>query len=254
MRSPLYSKVETSSTYLEKEKDRATIGGIVGKTFGLVLITTIIATTVSILLIRVLTYHPVAFIGLLFLSSILSLIFAIGGRLSVRLTKYFSVGYALTEGVLVGTITGIVEAYVSGAGIICAFSTLIIYLSLLVLYRIGFIRTDSKEGINILNIVLRLMIAFLLIGFVLAIFTSIVYLFRDVDKDFFYIMILIEAIFLLYGIFSLTLSFGEASAVVNSGCSKASEWQVALGMEISLIYIYIRMLRIVLYIAAKGRK
>ena len=244
--SPLFSKVETSSSYLENEEDRASIGGIVTKTFILVFITAIIAVATSILLIRILEANAAIFIGALIGAAILSFIFCIAGRLSDKAARVCSVGYALCEGLLVGTITGLVELYVSGAGIICTFATLIIFLSLLGLYAVGFLRVDTKEGVNFFKMIFKFMIAFLIIGLLLAIFSTIVYFVGNVDKDMFPLYLLIELIFLAYGIFSLTLSFGEASAVINSGCSKQSEWSVALGMEVSLIYIYIRMLRLVL--------
>lgn len=248
MKTPLFSNVETSSSYLERDQDRATLGGIISKTFILVLITSAIAITVSILLVKILEYNPVTFFGVLIASMIFSLIFAIVGRLSDKAARVCSVGYALTEGVLVGTITGIVEAYVSGAGIICTFATLIIFLSVLGLYAVGFLKSDK-----IFNIIGRLMISFLLIGLILALFTGIVYYFGNIESDLFPLIILIEVVFLAYGIFSLTMSFGEANYVIQSGCSKNSEWQVALGMEISLVYIYIRMLRLLLIIAEKRR-
>ena len=45
---------------------------------------------------------------------------------------------------------------------------------------------------------------------------------------------------------SPAFNFNEAEAVVKLGTRKNAEWSVALGIEISLIYIYIYILRIFL--------
>ena len=43
----------------------------------------------------------------------------------------------------------------------------------------------------------------------------------------------------------LAFMFDQAEAVVKLGAPKESEWCVALGIEVTLIYIYIYMLRLV---------
>ena len=248
--TPLFTKVETSSAYLDND-DRATIGGIVGKTGFLAGLTAIVAIIVAVSLTRTLEYHASTFFAILIISIILSFIFVLVGRLSTAAARVCSVGYALTEGVFVGTATRIVEEYVSGAGIICVFATLIIYGVLLVLYGSGFLRVDTSKGQSILKYLGRMMLACLIVGITLIIFTVIVQIIRGYKSSDLLIYIAIEIILLFYGVFSLSLSFGEASAVISLGCSKKSEWQVALGMEVSLIYIYIRMLYLILWIAER---
>ena len=58
-----------------------------------------------------------------------------------------------------------------------------------------------------------------------------------------------EAFLLLYGVITLTFNFAEAQAVVESGCSKNAEWSVALGLLVSVVYIYVEVLRLISYIA-----
>lgn len=250
--SRLYSNVQTGTISVESE-NAASIKGIVTKTFILLLITASVAIGVAITFMGVIKNNPVTYYGVLILSIILAFIFALTGRVSIRAAKVCSVGYALCEGIFVGSVTRIVELYVKGAGVLCVFATLIIYGIMLILYGSGYLRVDNSRGRGILQMLGRLMISCLIIGLTLALFTLIVTLIRGYDSSTFMLYVLVEVILLFYGVFSLALNFGEASAVVSSGCDKRYEWMVSLGMEISLIYIYIRMLYLVLEIAGRRK-
>ena len=67
------------------------------------------------------------------------------------------------------------------------------------------------------------------------------------------VLIAIEAFLLFYGVIALILNFMEASAMVEAGCSKNSEWCVALGMTVSLIYIYLEILRLIVLISGSRK-
>ena len=41
--------------------------------------------------------------------------------------------------------------------------------------------------------------------------------------------------------------------MVEAGCSKNSEWCVALGMTVSLIYIYLEILRLIILISGSRK-
>jgi uncharacterized YccA/Bax inhibitor family protein len=63
----------------------------------------------------------------------------------------------------------------------------------------------------------------------------------------------IELFLLIYGAITLGLNFAEAQAVVERGASKDAEWSVSLGLMVSVVYIYVEILRLVYYIALRDR-
>ena len=65
------------------------------------------------------------------------------------------------------------------------------------------------------------------------------------------VMIGVEVFLLIYGIVTLSLNFAEANAVVQRGASKGAEWSVSLGLMISIVYIYVEVLRLIMLFAAR---
>ena len=59
-----------------------------------------------------------------------------------------------------------------------------------------------------------------------------------------------EFFLLVYGVITLSLNFQEAQMVVQLGASKNSEWSVALGLMISIVYIYVEILRLLVLLLA----
>jgi uncharacterized YccA/Bax inhibitor family protein len=79
---------------------------------------------------------------------------------------------------------------------------------------------------------------------------SIASLFVDYSR-YIDMLIGIELFLLIYGAITLGLNFAEAQAVVDRGASKDAEWSVSLGLMVSLIYIYVEVLRLVYYLALR---
>jgi uncharacterized YccA/Bax inhibitor family protein len=62
------------------------------------------------------------------------------------------------------------------------------------------------------------------------------------------ILIGLEVGLLIYGAITLGLNFAEAQSVVERGASKDAEWSVSLGLMVSIIYIYVEILRLIYYL------
>lgn len=250
--TPLFSRIETG-TQTYDNVNRATYKGIGIKT-GILLLITILAALgvylyVNYLALNIDTITAEQLIPLivgLVVAAIVSLICGIIGRFSDRLAVGCSIIYSVAEGVMLGFITGIVDMAYPGLGVIAIFGTIIIFLIMLVLFLTGVIKAGNTFRAIFLGIILGIVS--------LSLFT-IVYFFASGimgtinDNIFIALVIGIEALLLLFGVISLTFNFMEAAQCVSSGASKASEWRVALGLEVSLIYIYIRLLRLLLFLA-----
>ncbi|MBQ9124116.1 MAG: Bax inhibitor-1/YccA family protein [Acholeplasmatales bacterium] len=237
--NPVFSNIETNNAYYD-EVERATYKGISIKTFVLLGIAILVAAMVAFYLPTILVNNPEAFYGMLIGSSIIGFISVMVGRMSARASKYASAIYAMCEGIFLGSLTWVVESVYPGVAGVAVFSALAIFAVMLTLFATGILRVGSKMR--------RFCFALTLGAMAILLITSITYMFGGVQNI--GVLILIEAFLLFYGVITLSLNFDEARFVVNSGASKDAEWTVALGLMVSLVYIYIEIVRLLVLIAA----
>lgn len=242
--SPLFSNIETGNVYTSS--DAATYKGICIKTFILLFVAIIAGAVTAYALPTILQNgNFVGFYIALIASSVIGTISVLVGRTSKTAAPYCSFIYSVCEGLFLGTITCLFEAEVKGIVVIAVVGTVTIFATMLALYALGILRVGSGF--------IKFCWAFTIGALALALVTSLLSLTGVFNGMSIGLIIGIEAIFLIYGSITLLLNFAEATNVVQSGCDKASEWNVALGLEVSVIYIYVEMLRVVYLIAQSKR-
>lgn len=243
--SPLFSNIQVDSMIYD-ETDRASYKGITIKTFFLLGLATIIGAITAFFLPTIIESGNFGlYYVTLAISSIVGVVAVIVGRMSPTLSKYFSSLYALCEGLFLGTLTAIVSEYVPGIAPISVFSTIIIFAVMLTLFGTGLLKVGTKFR--------RFCLAFTIGAIALLFFTTIMFLFFGdlIDySTYLWILIGIETFLLIYGIITLGLNFAEAQFVVDTGAPKEAEWQVALGLTVSLIYIYVELVRLIALFAS----
>ena len=245
--TPLFNNISTGAQYFD-ESEHATIKGVSLKTTFLLAITITIAIVTAIFLPTIAQNGGMGvFVGVLIGAAIIGFIAVIVGRFSERASKYAGVIYSLCEGLFLGALTRIAEEFVPGVGFIATAVTLTIFGVMLLLYSTGFLRSGSK--------VRRALIAIAFAGLAIALVTTLVILIMNIsgvqfDRSILVWLILAEVFFLIYGVVTLLFNFDEANAIVTTGASKNAEWSVALGLQVSLIYIYIEVVRLIILIAA----
>lgn len=240
--SPLFSNIQTGEAVYD-DVDRATYKGITIKTVILLLISVLIAAVIAFALPTILTNNPTTFYVTLIISSIVGFISVIVGRSSERKAKYASVIYAICEGLFLGSISAIVDSYAPGVVKTAVFSTIVLFAVMLTLFATGVIRVGSEFRSICFGLTLGALAIILMV--------SLFSLFVDY-KTYFNIMIGVEVFLVIYGVITLSLNFAEANAVVSMGASKDAEWSVALGLLVSIVYIYIEILRLLALVAARS--
>ncbi|MBQ3253406.1 MAG: Bax inhibitor-1/YccA family protein [Acholeplasmatales bacterium] len=238
---PLFSTIRTGEACYD-EVERASYKGIGIKTFVLLGIAVVVAIITALYLPVMLQNNPTGLYAALVVSAIVGTISVFVGRMSYNAAKYAGVIYVTCEGLFLGTLTAIVEAYAPGIATIAIFSTLIIYTVMAILFFTGILRVGNKLRGFILG--------FSMCTLSLVLFISIFTLITGPIQNF-GLLLLIEMFLLAYGIFVLMLDFDEARYIVNSGAEKNAEWSVALGMSVTLIYIYVRVLRFLLIVLGR---
>ncbi len=243
--SPLFSNIETGEAYYDAEK--ATYKGVCLKTFILLGITIIMAAAVYFYLPAIIINGRLAsFSAVLIVALIVGFISVLVGRMNERASKVASIIYSISEGLVIGAISAISELYIKGVVAIALAGTLIVFATMLILFATGIIRVGTRFRSFMLAFVFAI-IPILIITIVAS------FVVQDV-KTYLGIMIAVEIFYLAYGIFCLLLNFKEAQMVVDSGCSKNAEWSVSLGLMVSLVYIYLELLRLITYITAINRE
>ena len=243
--SPLFSNIETGEAYYDAEK--ATYKGVCLKTFILLGITIIMAAAVYFYLPAIIINGRLAsFSAVLIVALIVGFISVLVGRMNERASKVASIIYSISEGLVIGAISAISELYIKGVVAIALAGTLIVFATMLILFATGVIRVGTRFR--------SFMFAFVFAIIPILIITIVAsFVVQDV-KTYLGIMIAVEIFYLAYGIFCLLLNFKEAQMVVDSGCSKNAEWSVSLGLMVSLVYIYLELLRLITYITAINRE
>ena len=242
--TPLFSNIQTGAQTYD-DIDKATYKGITIKTVLLFLITVAVALTTIFVVPRyvVATENMTPLLVGLIIAMIVALISALVGRLSYNLAMPFSIIYSLSMGFLLGFITEVAEEFVPGIAITAVFATLIIFGIMLLLFFTGVIKPSRK--------LLGIGLGFLLGAISLSLFTLIMAWTGVISLTaYLWLLLLIEAIYLIYAVVMLTFNFCEAVMVVNNGAIKKAEWSVALGLMSALAYIYVELLRILLIIAS----
>lgn len=240
--SPLFSNIQTGDVVYDNV-DQATYKGITLKTFVLLGVSIIVAAFMAFALPTILVNNPGVYITTLVISSIVGFISVIIGRTSERKAKYASVIYSVCEGFFLGSISAIAEMYIPGAVTTAVFTTVILFTVMLVLFGTGVMRVGSKFR----TFCFGLTLGALGIMLIMTIFSMFI---ADYGT-YLNLMIGIEIFLLFYGVITLSLNFAEAQNVVERGASKDAEWSVALGLMVSVIYIYLEVIRLILLFAQK---
>ena len=231
--NPVFRTISRSETYTSS--DVATYGGMIIKTLFLLLVA-VGAGFLSIMYIPVETLYT-----MLFGAMIVGFISVIIASRSVRLAMPFSILYSLAEGVLLGIITAIFESIIPGIAFTAIMGTLVIFFVMLFLYASRTIRVTDRFRRIMFSVMLGLLVFFIIFG-ILSLFGGTMMTNIMLNPQ---IALGVGAIMIIIGALMLTLDFERAESIVESGADKRYEWIVSLGLMVTIVWIYIEILRFV---------
>ena len=239
MKQAIFNKMNFTPTYDDANDERASYLGISIKTIVLLLVMIGSAAASMLLLSRITSedvlgiYLSVLFVALI--ASVITSLMCVSERLSLVAGFIFSI----STGVLLGAISKLLELVIPGISILAVISTLVVFLVVYLLFSTGVLRATSKLFAALISI-LGCAMALGLVTFFMSFFFDY--------GELLPVLILIQAFYVLYGSISLIYNFEDAKMHVDAGLSKRSEWQVAFGFIITIYYIYIEILRLLMYI------
>ena len=188
-------------------------------------------------------------------ASILILIGALGGFI-VALIVIFSGSlnpilictYAALEGLALGGITWFFEVYLGppGIGIVAALLTFLILGAMIAIYRAGLIAWDRNTQIAVTSALVAIVIIYLI---------SIVGVFFGFHVPYIHSAGPIGIAFSLFvvgiGALCLVADFDFIEKGVERGAPKQLEWRAAFGLMVTLIWLYLEILKLLAKIASR---
>ncbi len=152
--------------------------------------------------------------------------------------------YALLEGLFIGSFSYVIENYYLGGNEGVVFQALIgtaaVFVTMLTLYRLKIIQPTEKYILAVVSMAGAIMMVYL-VNFIMSFFgTTIPFLHSSGP-----IGIGISVIFTAVAALFLIIDFGMIENGVRLGAPKNMEWYGAFGLVMTLIWLYIEMLKLI---------
>ena len=234
--NPVFRSIERSEVFAST--DAATYRGIFLKTTLMILIAALSGYFAVI-------YFQESLVALLIPSLIIAFIAVIVSMRSVRFARVGAIIYALSEGVLLGTITWIMNIYYPGIATTALVGTASIFTVMLFLYSSRTIRVTSRMRKVMYSILLGILL-FFVSSMILRLFGVTI----DISSS---LALGISGLLIVFGALMLTLDFDRAESIVSGEYDKSYEWIVAIGLMVTLVWIYIELLRFLAIISSNRR-
>lgn len=229
----LNSKTFDSPAYMA-ETNPMTIGGVVNKTFVMLLL--VMATAVYTWNLY-LNGGDVG--GLLMVGAIGGLVVALITIFKPKVSPYTAPIYALLEGLVVGGLSAMYEAQFEGITIQAVMLTFSVLFALLLAYKSRLIKVTQNFRLGVFAATGAIFFVYL-INIVLRFFGMSVPFLHDAGP----IGIGISVVIVIVAALNLVLDFDFIEQGVNRGAPKYMEWYGAFGLMVTLIWLYIEILRL----------
>lgn len=177
-------------------------------------------------------------IGLLIGAPILAFISVIVAMRNPGLAPYFAFIYAMTQGIFMGVISGIYEVSF-GDGIVSTalLATLGVFFAMSLLYASGLVRVTNRFR----RIMTMLLISLVFTSLILVIL-SVTGLIAGLGLG---VLLLISGVSTVVASLYLLIDFDNIARLITSGADKQYEWVFALSLMVTLVWLYIELLRLI---------
>jgi uncharacterized YccA/Bax inhibitor family protein len=174
------------------------------------------------------------------------LIGGIGGLVTALITSFRPKSsaitvpiYAVLQGLFLGAISATFEAKFGGLVMRAVMLTLAVFAAMLFLYRSGIIKVSRKFMLGVVAATAGIGLMYL-VAFIASLFGA--------SMDFLYgnsnLSIGISLVIVAVAALNLVLDFSFIEATANQGAPKYMEWYGAFGLMVTLIWLYLEILRL----------
>ncbi len=188
-------------------------------------------------------YAPV----LLLLGMVGGLVLGLVNSFKKKVSPILVMTYALMEGLLLGGLSAVVDMRYPGVAIQAVLATLVVAGTTLALFASGKLRATPK-----LNKIFMIgAIGYMAYGFISILGAGI---FGSSLNSFSIGGIPLGLVVGLFAValatYSLLLDFTTTSEAVEAGLSERESWRLAFGLTASLVWLYVEILRVLMYLAS----
>jgi uncharacterized YccA/Bax inhibitor family protein len=177
--------------------------------------------------------------GGFWLASFAALFLGIFIAVTPRRAALLGILYAVCEGFCLGAISAAFDAQTDGIVGAAVLSTACVFVAALFLYVTRIVRPTQKMAFAVIAGMGGLMLLYLFV-FVLSIFDW-GWLYSDSFRT---VGIVVTLLAIVLAALSLVLDFGTVEAGVQAGAPKELEWYLAFGLMVTLIWLYVTILRL----------
>lgn len=154
-----------------------------------------------------------------------------------KAAPFFSIVYAVSEGLLLGFVSFLFEAAYQNIVFTAVATTVITLAVMMILFSMNLIQVGVEFR------------SFLVVAMISMIVMSLVLVFTGSATVYYFVCILSAVIATLF----LFLDFANIRAAVEQGVDSRYGWALALGLMVSLVWLYIEILRLLAIFAGRRR-
>ncbi len=168
-------------------------------------------------------------IGWIIGAMIVAFIAVIVGTRSVRVAPFAAIIYAVAEGLVLGMVSVLYMFYYGNQIVPTALATtFIVFLVMLLLFSTNIIKVNQKFA------------SFMVVALISVIIMSLLSIFINMG-ELYYIVVFVSA---ALSAFFLLLDFQRIKEFVDSGTDHRVGWILSLGLMVTIVWIYVEMLRL----------
>lgn len=180
-------------------------------------------------------------------SAIAGFIVAMVTSFARKLSPFLAPLYAFLEGLFLGAISAFFEAMYPGIVIQSVGLTIAVFFMMLFLYKTQIIKVTRKFFMGVMAATFGIAI-FYLIGFILSLFGMQVGILYGNSL----MSIGISLVIVVIAALNLVLDFAFINNAAESGMPKYMEWYGAFGLMVTLVWLYIEILRLLSKISSRN--
>ncbi|WP_293785285.1 Bax inhibitor-1/YccA family protein [uncultured Aeromicrobium sp.] len=234
----------TSDTPTPTRTDRMTIDTVVEKT-GITLGLVAAAAAVTWFLVGDLAVDQSAVARAYTLAmggAIIGLVLSLVNSFKKAISPAFVMAYAVVEGVFVGAFSKIIASWVGQPSIVfqAVLGTIIAFAGTLAAYKFFNIQVTDKFR-RVVTISVFAFVGVVLVNFVLSLFGVFE---AGGLRGFNTLGLIVSAIAVVLAVFMLILDFDYVEQGVAAGLPQRESWRAAFGLTVTLVWLYIEILRI----------
>ena len=154
--------------------------------------------------------------------------------------------FAVMQGVTLGVVVYLVDAFFPGVALAAVLGTLIVFGVSVALNRVLNVRVSSK----VFRVLLVAFVSLLLVQLMMVFYAYVAGISEVFFRVYFWIQLAASAFCVIYATVLLMWDLQSASYVVEIGADKSFEWQVAFSLVTTLVYLYIEILELIVRFAA----